>query len=120
MCVYENLPCQVDTVGSHSIGHFPDFSKTERFPLTVVTKDEYRPRHDKVTGVTAGGSTWTETALSKQILEADLGNKVRSFRSGHLCMNKNIPVALRDAGYEFSSCYSAGDLLGNLDRTQFH
>ena len=102
------------TVGSHSIGHFPDFNKTERFPLTVVAKDEYRPHHDVVTGITAGGSTWAETALSKQILEADLGTKVRSFRSGHLCMNKNIPLALRNSGFEFSSCYSAGDLLSSF------
>ena len=99
------------TVGSHSIGHFPDFSKTDRFPMTVVTKDEYRPRHDVNTGETTGGSTWAEIALSKQIIEEDLGNKVRSFRTGHLTMNKNIPIAMKEAGYSFSSCYSSGDVL---------
>ena len=102
------------TVGSHSIGHFPDFSKTERFPITVVAKDEYRPHYDIETETTTGGSTWAEIALSKQIIEEDLGNKVRSFRTGHLTMNKNIPIVMRDAGYSFSSCYSAGDVLGEF------
>lgn len=102
------------TVGSHSIGHFPDFSKTERFPITVVTKDEYLPHHDVKTATTTGGSTWAEIALSKQIIEEDLGNKVRSFRTGHLTMNKNIPIVMRDAGYSFSSCYSAGDVLSEF------
>lgn len=102
------------TIGSHSIGHFPDFSKTERFPITVVTKDEYQPRHDIKTGVTTGGSTWAEIALSRQIIEEDLGNEVKSFRTGHLTMNKNIPVTLKDAGYLYSSCYSAGDLLSEF------
>ena len=99
------------TVGSHSIGHFPDFSKTERFPITVVTKDGYRPHHDTESGITTGGSTWAEIALSKQIIEEDLGNKVRSFRTGHLTMNKNIPITLKEAGYSFSSCYGSGDVL---------
>lgn len=101
------------TVGSHSIGHFPDFSKTELFPLREVTKDEYArtATHNMVTDVTSGGSTWAEIVLSKQIIEGDLGNKVCSFRSGHLCMNKNIPEAMRMGGYSFSSCYSAGDVL---------
>ncbi len=102
------------TVGSHSLCHFPDFSTTSRFPLTVVTREEYAATatHDTETNVTTGGSTWAEVVLSKQILEEDLGNKVRSFRTGHLCMNKNIPEAEQEGGYEFSSCYGAGDVLG--------
>ncbi len=99
------------TVGSHSIGHFPDFHKTDRFPNTKVTRETYKAHHDPETGVTTDGSTWAETVLSKEILEADLGNKVRSFRTGHLLMNKNIPVALEEGGYSFSSCYGAGDVL---------
>ncbi len=99
------------TVGSHSIGHFPDFHKTDRFPNTVVTREEYRATHNVATGITTGGSTWAETVLSKMILEEDLGNTVRSFRTGHLLMNKNIPIALDEGGYSFSSCYGAGDVL---------
>lgn len=102
------------TVGSHSIGHFPDFSKTERFPLTVVSEDGYRPTYDVDTQTTTGGSTWAEVVLSKQILERDLGNTVRSFRTGHLCMNKNIPEACRQGHYSFGSSYGAGDLLSEF------
>lgn len=98
-------------VGSHSIGHFADFTNTGRFPITVVGRDEYRASFNTATQTTTGGSTWAEVALSKQIIEEDLGNKVHSFRSGHLAMNKNIPQVLEDAGYAFSSCYGAGDVL---------
>lgn len=104
------------TIGSHSIGHFPDFNKLERFPLTKVTEEQYKQtaKHDIGTGITIGGSTWAEVVLSKLILERDLGNKVRSFRSGHLCMNNNIPNAMQLGEYSFSSCYSSGDLLTNF------
>lgn len=101
------------TIGSHSICHFPDFSVTDRFPMTVVTKDEYAlvANHDTLTDVTIGGSTWAEVVLSKKIIDEDLGLNIRSFRTGHLCMNKNIPQANKEAGYAFQSCYSAGDVL---------
>ena len=99
------------TIGSHSICHFPDFNKTERFPITVVSKEEYTPHHDTQTGITTGGSTWAELALSKKIIESDLGNNVRSFRSGHLCVNKNMPQVLKESNYSFASCYTAGDVL---------
>lgn len=104
------------TVGSHSICHFPDFSKTELFPATVVTKDAYEvsAHHDKTTGVTQGGSTWAELGLSKLIIEEDLGNHVRSFRSGHLCMNKNVPLVQQAVGYAFSSCYASCNVLSQF------
>lgn len=104
------------TVGSHSICHFPDFSKTELFPATVVTKEAYAAsaHHDKSTGVTQGGSTWAEVGLSKLIIEEDLGNRVRSFRSGHLCMNKNIPLVQQAVGYNFSSCYASCNVLSQF------
>ncbi len=101
------------TVGSHSIGHFPDFNKTERFPMTEVTEEEYAATAtcDEDTKTTTGGSTWAEIVMSKNILERDLGNDVRSFRSGHLCVNKHIPQALVTGNYSFASCYTAGDVM---------
>lgn len=99
------------TVGSHSVGHFPDFNKTERFPIVRTTRDTYKAMHDLQKGITTGGFTWAEVALSKEILESDLGIRVRSFRTGHLLMNKNIPAVQEDAGYSFSSCYGAGDVM---------
>ena len=107
------------TVGSHSICHFPDFSINDRFSMDVVTMEEYAKvaHHEKDgsgVGITTGGSTWTEVVLSKQIIEDDLSNNVRSFRTGHLCMNNNIPLAEQVAGYDFSSCYAAGDVLSEF------
>ena len=104
------------TVGSHSICHFPDFSNTALFPATVVTKEAYAAsaHHDKVAGVTQGGSTWAELGLSKRIIEEDLGNRVRSFRSGHLCMNKLMPMVQQAVGYTFSSCYASCNVLSQF------
>ena len=104
------------TVGSHSICHFPDFSNTALFPATVVTKEAYAAsaHHDKMIGITQGGSTWAELGLSKIIIEEDLGNRVRSFRSGHLCMNKLIPMVQQAVGYTFSSCYASCNVLSQF------
>lgn len=99
------------TIGSHSICHFPDFNKTDRFPLTEYTRQTYHATHNLETGITTDGSTWAEIVLSKHILEEDLGCTVKSFRSGHLCVNKNFPQALEMGEYGFSSCYGAGDVL---------
>lgn len=102
------------TVGSHSICHYPDFGSykdaelRERFPLKEYDRDGYAAyaSHD-INTKTSYGSTWAELVLSKRIIEEDLGNKVRSFRSGHLCVNSLMPEAHRIAGYNFSSCYTA-------------
>lgn len=104
------------TVGSHSVCHFPDFSNTDLFPATVVTKEAYAvsAHHDKKTGITQGGSTWAELGLSKRIIEEDLGNRVRSFRSGHLCMNKLMPMVQQAVGYTFSSCYASCNVLSQF------
>lgn len=100
------------TVGSHSIGHFPDFNKTSN--TDVVTKDEYAFRATCENGVSTGVSTWAEIVLSKQILEEDLGNEVRAFRSGHLCVNSDFAAMLKEGEYSFQSCYTGGDLLSEF------
>lgn len=114
----ETLPKAIDlldnghTIGSHSICHFPDFNKTRN--MDVVTPEEYAQRATCEDGVSRGASTWAEVVLSKMILEEDLNNNVRSFRSGHLCVNPDIPEALEMGDYEFASCYTAGDLLSQF------
>lgn len=100
------------TVGSHSICHFPDFNKTDN--VDVVTRDEYAFRATCEDGVSTGASTWAEIVMSKQILQEDLGNNVRSFRSGHLCVNKDFHAMLREGDYSFQSCYTGGDLLSEF------
>lgn len=108
----EALLAEGHTIGSHSICHFPDFAKTRN--MDVVTKEEYAQRATCEDGTSRGASTWAEVVLSKNILEEDLNNHVRSFRSGHLCVNPDIPTALTMGGYEFASCYTAGDLLSQF------
>lgn len=107
---------QGHTVGSHSVCHLPDFNVTGKFPLTVTTPEEYAATctYDVETKESAGGSTWAEVVMSKQLLEDVLHNRVRSFRSGHLCVNDNIPQALVMGDYSFASCYTATDLRGQF------
>lgn len=100
------------TVGSHSICHFPDFNKTRN--TDVVTKEEYAHRATCVDGTSTGASTWAEIVLSKQIIEEDLGNNVRSFRSGHLCVNPDFHAMLETGDYAFQSCYTGGDILSEF------
>lgn len=100
------------TVGSHSICHFPDFNKTRN--TDVVTRDEYAFRATCEDGTSTGASTWAEIVMSKQIIQEDLGNHVRSFRSGHLCVNPDFHAMLETGEYEFQSCYTAGDLLSEF------
>ncbi len=100
------------TVGSHSICHFPDFNKTRN--TDVVTKEEYAHRATCVDGTSTGASTWAEIVMSKDIIQNDLGNNVRSFRSGHLCVNPDFHAMLEEGNYEFQSCYTGGDLLSEF------
>ena len=96
------------TIGSHSVCHYPDFSITERFPMTPFTPEEYAEyaTRDVEAGVSTG-STLAEFQVSKELLERDFGVNIRAFRSGHLCVNKHFPQAHVMAGYQFSSCYTA-------------
>lgn len=100
------------TVGSHSICHFPDFNKTRN--TDVVTREDYAHRATCEDGTSRGVSTWAEIVMSKQIIEEDLGNQVRSFRSGHLCVNPDFHAMLEEGAYNFQSCYTGGDLLSEF------
>lgn len=100
------------TVGSHSVCHFPDFNKTRN--TDVVTRDEYAFRATCVDGKSTGASTWAEIVMSKQIIQEDLGNTVRSFRSGHLCVNPDFHAMMEEADYSFQSCYTGGDILSEF------
>lgn len=102
------------TIGSHSVGHFPDMSKDSRFPLggLNITKEGYNPYYDGTS--TTGGYTYAEVAISKSLLEQDFGIKVNSFRSGHLCMNSYIDEAMKLAGIDYASCWTAAGLMSEF------
>lgn len=102
------------TAGSHSICHFPDFDKYSG-PLAnmdSLSRGQYQRRAtcDERTLVSTGASTWAEIVLSKRIIEGDLGNRVRTFRPGHLLVNSDFTAALERGGYDFVSCYTASSL----------
>jgi len=108
----EELLADGHTAGSHSVCHFPDFNLCNN--TDVLTPEEYAMRATYVDGKSTGASTWAEIMISKQLIENDLKNQVRSFRSGHLCVNSDFNKILQEGEYEFSSCYTAGDVLSQF------
>ena len=110
----EYLLSKGHTLGSHSVGHFPDFSKTSVFPLgtIAITQATYNPSYNN--SVTTGGTVFGEIQVSKVILEADHHQPIKTFRSGHLGYNKRQPYALAQSGYKFNSSFSANDVLNNF------
>ena len=91
-------------LASHSVGHFPDFDNETIFPLgnTGNTTITYQPYYAN-SGPTAGGSVYGETEVSKNLLLADCGTTVRTFRSGHLAYHDQMINALDTLGYVFNS-----------------
>lgn len=98
---------QNQEVGSHSVGHFPDFAD---IPFGTLGEDifTYQPAHHS--GVTANASLLGELEVSKKLLEEDTGLPVTSFRSGHLIYPDLLVSALDTLGYRFNSSYSANDV----------
>jgi len=98
-------------IGSHSVGHFPDFTKLP-FGQLGNTKQNYSPRHnDKKT---TGGSLLGECEVSKFLLETDAHTTLTSFRPGYLALPNKIGLALDTLGYKQSSINSANDVLSNF------
>jgi peptidoglycan/xylan/chitin deacetylase (PgdA/CDA1 family) len=103
-------------VGSHSVGHFPDFENSTRFPLGTqgVEPISYHPLYSTTTRVTTGGNVFGEVEISKALLQNNHGINVKTFRSGELAYNKYLPYALQQTGYTFNSSFSANDVLTNF------
>ena len=99
------------TIGCHSVGHFPDFSNDDLFPLgsLSVTKETYNPQY--IDGKTENASTYGELKVSKELLEADLNVNIRSFRPGHLLTNSFVTEGLRNLDYSFHTAFTACDVL---------
>ncbi len=104
-------------LASHSVGHFTDFGDDDIFPLGVLgnTQATYLPYNaGGAIDSTVGGTVLGETEVSKNILDADFGLNIRTFRAGHLEYNKYLVNALDTLGYEYCSNYSTGDVLTNF------
>lgn len=104
------------TIGSHSVGHFPDMKDTVIFPAGKpgVNPNAYQPRYFEQNGFTTGGTLWGEAQVSKTLLENDLNISIRSWRPGHLLTPKYMFQILDSAGYAYSSTFSANDILCNF------
>jgi hypothetical protein len=108
-------------IGSHSVGHFPDWNLEERFPQGTPgnTRETYLPRYGRVGTAedgtpilaTTGGTVYGELEVSKDLLEADLHVPVRVFRSGHLWFNRLQIDVMEALGYRYDSSFSANDVL---------
>lgn len=98
-------------LGSHSVGHLPDFGDEIVFPYGMLgnTMVTYTPLY--ISGVTSGGTVLGELEVSKDILESTYGATIRSFRAGHLCYPDSLIMGLNATGYEFNSTNSANDIL---------
>jgi hypothetical protein len=103
-------------LGSHSVGHFPDFENSSTFLLGSqgLTSSTYHPMYSTSTNKTTGGSVYGEVEVSKDLLETDFGINVKTFRSGELAYNKYMAYAMQQTGYKFNSSFSANDVLTNF------
>ena len=99
------------TLGSHSVGHFPDMSNDELFPrgTMAVTKETYNPAY--IDGNTKNATTYGEIKVADDLIRADFNVNLRSFRPGHLLTNSFVTEGLSDLNYSFHSSFTACDLL---------
>lgn len=101
-------------LGAHSVGHFPDFWDDDIFPIGNPgnTMDNYLP-HNNLT-ITTGGTVYGELEVSKNVLEADFGQEIRIYRTGHLVYNKYMVEVMDELGYLYNSSYSANEVMTNF------
>jgi hypothetical protein len=102
------------TIASHSIGHFPDMDDSTIVLLgnSGNTRSNYTPLNNG--GATVGATIWGELEVSKNLLLSDCGATVRSFRPGYLLTHPRQMQVMDSLGYEFSSSFTAPDLLTNF------
>jgi len=103
-------------LGSHSVGHFPDFQDETRFPEGAPgnTRENYHPYCNGQL-VTTGGNVYGELEVSKHLLETVVGAPAIScFRSGYLLFNKKLINVLDALGYKYDSSFNANALLTNF------
>lgn len=103
-------------IGSHSVGHFPDFSDDSIIPVGTGgnTSISYKPFWNDTLGQTEGATVYDELEVSRNLLINDTEAEVWSFRSGHLAWNKYQIEVLDALGYKYDSSRSANDVLTNF------
>ncbi len=112
-------------IGSHTVGHFPDWADESVFPIGSPgeTRDSYHPAfacpdsndpNCVNDGATTGGTVFAEAEVSRKVLEQDTGALVKTFRSGYLYWNQAQINVLDALGYRYDSSMSANDVLTNF------
>jgi peptidoglycan/xylan/chitin deacetylase (PgdA/CDA1 family) len=103
-------------IGSHSVGHFPDFDNTTNIPegLPGNTQATYSPHYSISQNKTIDATVFGEMEVSKSLLQTDIGVSVKSWRSGYLCYPAVLAHVLDSTGYINSSTNSANDVLSNF------
>jgi hypothetical protein len=99
---------QSQEVGSHSVGHLPDFDELPMGELGE-TKSSYSP--DYSGGSTQGGTLLGDLEVSKQLLERDVPQNINVYRSGHLIYHEKLINALDTLDYKFNSTFSSNNIL---------
>ena len=99
-------------IGSHTVSHSNEF---RNMPMGTgkETYPEYRPFVQDFTHV-RDASISGELRVSKFLLEQNSGEKVVSFRPGHLSLPASLPQMLTATGYQFSSSITANEAMTHL------
>jgi peptidoglycan/xylan/chitin deacetylase (PgdA/CDA1 family) len=105
-------------IGSHSIGHFPDFDLAP-FGSGTESAANYFPRYSLDLNQTLGMSVLGELGVSRWLLENDFGITVEIFRSGYLYVPDHFLEGLEETGYRHDSTYAAGVTRGSLPFVAF-
>ncbi|NTU41516.1 MAG: hypothetical protein HGA78_00370 [Nitrospirales bacterium] len=111
-----NLLAGNHRVGSHSVGHFPDWINETIIPEGTPgnTRETYLPCYDCVNKRTVDATVYGELEVSRQILDRDTGAAVVAFRAGHLYFNDKQFNVMDALGYLYDSSWSANDVLTNF------
>ncbi|MEN9944017.1 MAG: hypothetical protein RLZZ91_2018 [Bacteroidota bacterium] len=110
-----NIIANNQRLGSHSVGHFPDFNE-DYIPVGSPgnTMANYTPYYLDAIGQTTGASVYGECEISKFHLENDFNVPIHSFRAGHHCYHERLPKVLSELGYRYDSSLPANDVLTNF------
>ncbi|GAA5520441.1 T9SS type A sorting domain-containing protein [Aliifodinibius salicampi] len=101
---------QGQNIGSHAVGHFPDF---DNLPVGNLgeTKSSYNPTHSN--GETQGATLAGELEVSKNLLSQDASQdqKIQSFRAPHLLFHDKLINMLDTLDYKYNSTFSANNIM---------
>lgn len=104
-------------LASHTVGHFLDFNVIG-YGAPGNTRENYSPYYNE-NMQSVGATLYGECEVSKQVLEADTGVSITSFRAGHLVTHKYQTNVLDALGYLYDSSLSANDILTNFPYFMF-